>query len=248
MLIIFFSHCLTDKIKYGLFLCLLFVYRALKHTMLDEDTEIALFVKDLKRGRRLDSEPTIAHYEQLLREKGVTKFRITVIPMNQLYNEYATFELRRKLSYLYDKFLADASIAAHVNGFLGTKMLQKGRLAMPVNLKKDDLNAEFDRALRQVFYKHTNQGITQSIQIGKHHMSDEHVAENVIDVLQRIGDIHPGGYKNISKLFLRPQTNVSVSIPIFAATGKHSVSILCAIYLNVYVRVEAISQCLFIFF
>lgn len=209
--------CLT---KYVFFFAFAFVYRALKHSMLDEDTEIALFVKDLKRGRRLDSEPTIQHYEQLLREKGVTKFRITVIPMNQLYNEYATFELRRKLSYLYDKFLADASIAAHVNGFLGTKMLQKGRLAMPVNLKKDDLNVEFDRALRQVFYKHANQGITQSIQIGKHHMTDDQIAENVIDLLSRIGDIHPGGYKNIYKLFLRPQTNVSVSIPIFAATGK----------------------------
>lgn len=192
----------------------------MKHSLLDEDTEIALFVKDLKRGRRLDFEPTVQHYEQLLRDKGVTKFRITVIPINQLYNEFATFELRRKLSYLYDKFLADASIAAHVNGFLGTKLLKKGRLAIPVNLSKNDLNEEIGKALRKVFYKNANEGITQSIQIGRHHMTEEQIAENVIDLLQRIGEFHPGGYKNVHKMFLRPQTNVSVSIPIFASAGK----------------------------
>lgn len=206
------------QISYDFFLC---ICSALKHSLLDEDTEIALFVKDLKRGRRLDFEPTVQHYEQVLREKGVTKFRITVIPINQLYNEYATFELRRKLSYLYDKFLADASIAAHVNGFLGTKMLKKGRLAIPVNLSKTDLNAEIEKALRKVFYKNANEGITQSVQIGRHHMTDEQIAENVIDLLHRIGDVHPGGYKNVHKLFLRPQTNVSVIIPIFASAGKY---------------------------
>lgn len=202
------------------FYCVFFICSTLKHSLLDEESEIALFVKDLKRGRRLDFEPTIQHYEELLREKGVTKHRITVIPINQLYNEFATFELRRKLSYLYDKFLADSSIAAHVNGFLGTKLLKKGRLAIPVNLTKPNLNGEIDKALRKVFHKHADQGITQSIQIGKHHMSNEHIAENLLDLLQRIGDIHPGGYLNVNRLFLRPQTNVSVSIMIFAKAGE----------------------------
>lgn len=84
--------------------------------MQNEDSEIALFVKDLKRGRRLDFEPTIQHYESLLEKDGVAKkYRITIISVSQLYNEYATFELRRKLSYLYDKLLVDSAVAAHVN-------------------------------------------------------------------------------------------------------------------------------------
>lgn len=189
----------------------------LKHSLHNEDSEVALFVKDMKRGRRLDFEPTIQHYENLLREKNVTKYRITVIPVNQLYNEYATFELRRKLSYLYDKFLVDAPIAAHVNGFLGTKMLKKGRLAIPVNLSKENLSDEIDKAMRKVFYKHVNQGITQNIQVGKHTMPNEQIAENVIDLLRQFGDIHPGGYKNVHKLFLRPQANVSVVIPLYVS-------------------------------
>lgn len=188
--------------------------------MHNEESEVALFVKDLKRGRRLDFEPTIQHYENLLREKNITKYRITIIPVNQLYNEYATFELRRKLSYLYDKFLVDASIAAHVNGFLGSKMLKKGRLAIPVNLSKEDLADEIDKAMRKVFYKHVNQGITQNIQVGKHSMPNDQIAENIIDLLRQFGDIHPGGYKNVHKLFLRPQANVSVVIPLYVSAGK----------------------------
>lgn len=194
--------------------------RLLKHTLHNEDSEVALFVKDLKRGRRLDFEPTIQHYENLLREKNVTKYRITVIPVNQLYNEYATFELRRKLSYLYDKFLVDSPIAAHVNGFLGSKMLKKGRLAIPVNLSKENLSDEIDKAMRKVFYKHVNQGITQNIQVGKHSMPNDQIAENIIDLLRQFGEIHPGGYKNVHKLFLRPQANVSVVIPLYVSAGK----------------------------
>lgn len=195
--------------------------------MQNEDSEVALFVKDLKRGRRLDFEPTIQHYDNLFREKNITKYRITVIPINQLYNEYATFELRRKLSYLYDKFLADSSIAAHVNGFLGSKMLKKGRLAVPVNLSKDNLADEIDKAMRKVFYKHVNQGITQNIQVGKHHMPNNQIADNIIDLLRQFGDVHPGGYKNVHKLFLRPQTNVSVVIPLYASAGEYFNCFFC---------------------
>lgn len=168
----------------------------------------------------MDFEPTILHYEELLQTKNV-KHKITIIPLNQLYNEYSTFELRRKLTYLYDKFLVDSAIAAHVNGFLGSKMLKKGRLAVPVKLSKENLAEEIDLALRKVFYKHVNRGIVQSIQVGKHSMSDQHIAENVIDLLRQFGNVHPGGYKNVHKLFLRPQVNISVSIALFVSLGEY---------------------------
>lgn len=144
-----------------------------------------------------------------------------MIPLNQLYNEYASFELRRKLTFAYDKFLADGAIAAHVNGFLGTKMLNKGRIAFPVNLGAKDLAEEIDTALRKVCYKHMNRGVTQNIQVGKHSMTDEQVAENVIDLVKKIGEIHPGGYENVHKLHLKPQHNLSVSIPIYVSLGEY---------------------------
>lgn len=146
-----------------------------------------------------------------------------MIPINQLYNEYATFELRRKLSFAFDKFLVDGAIAAHVNGFLGTKMLSKGRIAFPVNLGSTNLAEEIDTALRKVCYKHLNRGVTQSIQVGKHSMSDTEIAENVIDLVRQIGEIHPGGYENVHKLHLRPQLNLSVAIPIYVSLGEYAI-------------------------
>lgn len=190
---------------------------------MNDDSEICLFVKDLKRGRRVDFEPTIQHYEKLLKANKI-KHSITVIPLNQLYNEYAPFELRRKLSFAYDKFLADASIAAHVNGFLGSRMINKGRLAFPVNLAAKDLAGEIDAQLRKVCYKHLSRGVTQSIQVGKQSMSDEAIAENVIDLVQKIGEIHPGGYENVHKLHLKPQHNLSVVIPIYVSLGEYTIN------------------------
>ena len=143
------------------------------------------------------------------------------MPVNQLYNEYTSFELRRKLSFSFDKFLVDSAVAAHVNGFLGSKMLKKGHLAFPINVQADNLSDEIDVTLRKVFYKHVGRGITQSIQVGKHSMSNDQIAENIIDLIRQFGDIHPGGYKNVYKLHLRPQMNISVSIPIYVSLGEY---------------------------
>lgn len=122
---------------------------------------------------------------------------------------------------MYDKFLVDSAVAAHVNGFLGSKLMKKGRLAIPVNMSKENLGGEIDLALRKVFYKHVNRGITQNVQVGKHSMSNEQIAENIIDLLHQFGNVHPGGYKNVHKLFLRPQVNISVSIALYVSLGEY---------------------------
>lgn len=178
-----------------------------------------MFVKDLKRGRKLDHEPTVKHYEQLLRAKKVER-SITIIPINQLYNEYATFELRRKLTYLYDRFLVDKSVAAHVNGFLGHKLLSKGRSAIPVDLGAEQLADEIETALRKVFYKHINSGITQNVQVGRHSQTAAQIGENVRELVGQLAIIHPGGTKNVYKLHLKPNVNVSVAVPLYVDLGE----------------------------
>lgn len=190
--------------------------------MLNEESDICLFVKDVKRsGRRPDYEPTIQHYEKLLRTQKI-KQNITIIPVSQLYNDYATFEQRRKLTFIYDKFLVDTPIAAQVNGFLGNKLLNKGRIAFPVNLATGaELGDNIDKAVRTVCYKHLQRGLTQSIQVGRHSMTDEDIADNVIDAVNQFQEFHPGGYANVHKLILRPQLNIPVVVPIYTAqAGK----------------------------
>ncbi len=56
-------------------------YSLLPHSIETSEADVCLFVRDLKRGRKLDFEPTIKHYEQLLRTKKVTQ-PITIIPVN----------------------------------------------------------------------------------------------------------------------------------------------------------------------
>lgn len=195
-------------------------YRTLPHSIDAEDSEVCLFVKDLKRGRRLDFEPTIKHYETMLKQKKIDLSKITIIPLNQLYNDFATYELRRKLAYLYDRFLVDKEIATHVNGFLGHKLLSKCRSAIPIDLNAQNLPDEINTSLRKVFYKHVNNGITQNVLIGRHSMSNEHICENFIDLVKQLVNIHPGGTENIYKLYLKPNVNVSVSVPVYVNLGE----------------------------
>lgn len=194
-------------------------FSSLPHSIETTDSDVCLFVKDLKRGRRLDYEPTIKHYEQLLRTKKVDR-TITIIPINQLYNDFATFELRRKLTYLYDKFLVDKSVATHVNGFLGHKLLMKGRSAIPVDLAADNLVDEIEQTLRKVFYKHINNGITQNVQVGRHSMTDEQIGENVVELVRQLAIIHPGGSQNVYKLHIKPNVNISVAVPLYVDLGE----------------------------
>ncbi len=51
-------------------------------------------------------------------------------------------------------------------------------------------------------------------------MSDEQIAENIIELLKQLGTLHPGGSNNIYKLHLKPNVNISVAVPIYINTGK----------------------------
>lgn len=51
-------------------------------------------------------------------------------------------------------------------------------------------------------------------------MSDEQIAENIIELLKQLGTLHPGGSNNVYKLHLKPNVNISVAVPIYINTGK----------------------------
>jgi hypothetical protein len=44
----------------------------LPHPLIDETSNVCLFVPDLKKGQHEDHEPTIEHYKNLLRENNIT--------------------------------------------------------------------------------------------------------------------------------------------------------------------------------
>lgn len=90
--------------------CCLYFFRSsdLPHWLITDTSDICLFVTDLKKGRRVDHEPTIQHYEDLLREKGITMvifILLFFLPINyvnkinenfsdQINNTYASSQSR----------------------------------------------------------------------------------------------------------------------------------------------------------
>lgn len=51
-------------------------------------------------------------------------------------------------------------------------------------------------------------------------MSNEDIAENIIEMLKQLGALHPGGSNNVYKLHLKPNVNISVAVPIYINTGE----------------------------
>ena len=101
-----------------------FSFRPLKHSLYSDEDDVVFISKDLQRGADVDYEPTIHHYEDLFREKGVKGIR-TIVPFNQLKKEYTSYEMKVKFANMYDGFLVDAVIAKHVTGTLGSVSLEE---------------------------------------------------------------------------------------------------------------------------
>lgn len=51
-------------------------------------------------------------------------------------------------------------------------------------------------------------------------MSDDKIAENVVELLKQLGTLHPGGSNNIFKLHLKPNVNIAVAVPIYVNKGE----------------------------
>jgi len=142
------------------------------------------------------------------------------MPLSQLLNAYAGYENRRKLIFMYDQFIVDQDIAVKVNAFLGIKMLHDGRAAFPIDFSDQlTLADKVHKALRMVFYMYSqpigDQESKSVIRVGRHSMANEHIVENIVDLLYQLQEIHPGGCNNVSKLVIRANTTVGKSFQIY---------------------------------
>lgn len=166
-----------------------------------------MFVKDVRiAGNKLAKpERTISHYETIFRNKGIDQALISFMPLSQLLNDYAGYEERRKLSFMYEQFVVDKDIAVKVNAFLGTKMLHDGRAALPIDLSDQSTLADkIQKALRTVYCMYTqptdDQESKSIVRVGRISMANEHIVENIIDLLHQLQEVHPG---NISYNLMR---------------------------------------------
>lgn len=199
--------------------------------MLSDDSGICIFVRDLKKppqtpGRQAKApnlaDLTVRHYEQLLNAAKVDISNVTIMPISQLFNDHPSLDQRRKLTYLYDKFMVEASVATRVNAFLGSKLLYEARAAFPIDLQAPDLAGEFDVVLRQVFYQShqasDHQFVRPQVCVGRESQDVAQIAENIIDLLGQLGAVQPGGAPNVSALYLRASGNVATAVELFKDT------------------------------
>ncbi|EDW57640.2 ribosomal L1 domain-containing protein CG13096 [Drosophila virilis] len=188
---------------------------ALKHSLVGAEDDVALIVTDLQRGARCDYEPTVQHYEDLLREHNVDQ-RLTVVPFNRLRNDMGTFEAKRKFLNSYDYLLCDGRISGQASAFLG-KATQKPRNVLhAVRLSKvDQLSKEIARALCRTAYRQLRKGDLTTIPVGNHEHSGQELTENILFVIQQLQQQYPGGLANIRSMYLKIDIVGTTALPLY---------------------------------
>ncbi|KAH8324361.1 hypothetical protein KR074_006182 [Drosophila pseudoananassae] len=190
----------------------------LKHSRVNADSDVAIIVPDLQRGAKFDFEPTKQHYEDLLREAGVTQ-RLTVVPFNQLRNEMGPFEAKRKFLNTYDYLLCDGRLSGQASAFLG-KATQKPRNVLhAVRLSKDNdkIAEEVTRALHRTAFRQLAKGDLTTIPVGNHEHSAEQLAENILLVSKQLQQVLPGGLANIRSLYIKIDIVGTSALPLYVS-------------------------------
>uniref|UniRef100_A0A0K2VBS3 Ribosomal L1 domaincontaining protein 1like [Megachile rotundata] n=1 Tax=Lepeophtheirus salmonis TaxID=72036 RepID=A0A0K2VBS3_LEPSM len=186
----------------------------LPHEVCNGSLGVALFVKDLSKDFKQDHEPTVHHYNELLSSNNSKSLVSEVIPLRGLKSEYQTFELKRRLSNKYDKFLADKRILHRLP--LGKFFYNKRKIPIPVDMESKNLNEELKQALHTSILPLNHKGMSSILTVGSTAMKMEDVVDNVMKFIEIIKVKYPGGWKNVRSLHIK--TESSPSIPLHVST------------------------------
>ncbi|XP_049868909.1 ribosomal L1 domain-containing protein CG13096-like [Pectinophora gossypiella] len=184
----------------------------LPHTTVASTGEVCLITPDLKKGKKIDHEPTVDHWEELLRNAGVTAVK-TVIPMRQLRVEYDQYELKRRLLTQHDFIMVDSRILSHVSHILGKMFFKKHNMLIPVRInEKTSLKKDIDVGLRTAMLR-LSEGATSTIIVGHTGMPQKAVKENILSLVQQFHTKFPGGEANIRSIALK--LPLSLALPLY---------------------------------
>merc|ERR1719376_2032031 len=183
----------------------------LPHPATPATRDICLIVKDFEKGIRPDHEPTVAHYEALLAEKGV-KGVTKVMSLRELKVEYKTFESKTALSHLYDHFLVDTRIIRLVPKFLGKPFYKRKKFPVQVKLDSKDLVKEVEKGLNTSCMALTHTGTSSCVTVGLTSMPEDQLCSNLVAAVRLLETRYPGGWSNIRALHLLSGTD---SLPFY---------------------------------
>ncbi|XP_041978213.1 ribosomal L1 domain-containing protein CG13096-like [Aricia agestis] len=194
----------------------------LPHSTVSSNGEVCLITPDLKKGKKSDHEPSVDHWEELLRNAGVTSVK-TVLPMRQLRVEYDQYELKRRLLTLHDFIMVDTRVLNHVSHLLGKIFFKKHNMLIPVKInEKGDVKKDIDTGLRTVMLR-LSEGQTSTVLIGHSGMPQSDIKGNILALVKKLGERFPGGEANVRSLSIK--LPLSLSLPLYV-TLRSSNSIL----------------------
>lgn len=183
----------------------------LPHSTAASTGEICLVTPDLKKGKKVDHEPTIEHWEEKLRKAGVTNVK-TILPLRQIRVEYDQFELKRRLLTQHDFIMVDTRILNQTSHVLGKMFFKRHNMLIPVRINETDIKKSIEKGLRTVMLR-LSEGETSTIVVGHTGMVQNEVKENVISLINQLQTKYPGGEANIRSISLK--LPLSLSLPLY---------------------------------
>merc|ERR1712025_355515 len=141
-----------------------------------------------------------------------------IIPVIQLKREYHDFEMQRKLCDSFDLFLCDERISKFMPKLLGKNFYKKRKFPVNVTLTGGNqvVTKSLKKALESVHGLVSGQGSSTSVTIGHTGMTPQQISENISAVVSHMITVIPGGWPNISGLYVT--TTKTTSIPLYVST------------------------------
>ncbi|KAK7863245.1 hypothetical protein R5R35_001455 [Gryllus longicercus] len=191
----------------------------LPHSILPETPDVCLFTSDLQKGRRIDHTPTVEHFKELLREKGVTRIS-EVITLRQLKTEYEQYEMKRALCNSFDVFLSDAKVCGHISHLLGKTFYDRKKLPVPIKLDAKNLKEHVEQALHKSSYRVHNTGSLFVLKVAHNLLTPKQIFENIMAAAKSLKKKFPGGWDNVLQLMIKGAKTIPV--PFYLSTKRDS--------------------------
>ncbi|CRK95954.1 CLUMA_CG009397, isoform A [Clunio marinus] len=190
---------------------------SLEHSLFGEQQpDVCFIIRDLKMKKTDRSvEEAIMKFEEKLKESGITGIK-TILPLSKLKKDFGPNNMKLKLLNTYDLFLVEQEIADHTYTILGKHFIKKRKRPHQIDTSKTEtMKLAIEKANRKVSFKLSSNSNFSIFEVGVHNMEDSKFVDNITSALEQLKEKWPGGWKNISRLYLKPMRNSKVSIPIY---------------------------------
>jgi ribosome biogenesis protein UTP30 len=161
-----------------------------------------------------DQDDAVRKFKEKLEAAKITNVT-NIMTLTQLKRDYTTHSLKLKLCHTYDVFLVESKISEHVYSILGKHFIKKRKRPLQVDTSNDaKMKISIDNAIKKVTINISPKSLISSFEIGTAKMDNEKIVDNIMSAAEQLKEKWIGGWKNISRIYLRPMQPNDVDIPI----------------------------------